>query len=65
MVSSLVSPPRKMHYAHHLSNAFLKGLGGPGAPHLIRMERIRDAGTGESFWWNLLSWDPSLNRTAA
>jgi hypothetical protein len=26
------------------SNAHLKGIGGPGAPHLFRLERVRDAG---------------------
>lgn len=36
--------PRKGHYSHHLSNAHLKGIGGPGAPHLFRLERVRDAG---------------------
>lgn len=35
---------RKGHFAHHLDGAHLKGIGGPGAPHVFRLERVSDAG---------------------
>ena len=39
--------PRKLHYGHYVSHAHLKGIGGPGAPHVFRLERIRDTGRNE------------------
>ena len=35
---------RKCHYDHFMASAHIKGIGGPGAPHCFRLERISDAG---------------------
>lgn len=35
---------RKCHYDHYMASAHIKGIGGPGAPHCFRLERIADAG---------------------
>lgn len=37
---------RKGHYGQLLSHLHLKGIGGPGAPHVFRLERLRDTGWG-------------------
>ena len=37
--------PRKGHLAHHLEGSHVKGIGGPGAPHVFRLERLSDTGT--------------------
>lgn len=36
--------PRKGHYGQMLGHVHLKGIGGPGAPHVFRLERLRDTG---------------------
>lgn len=36
---------RKGHLAHHLEGSHVKGIGGPGAPHVFRLERLSDTGT--------------------
>ena len=36
--------PRKMHYSKLVGHLHLKGIGGPGAPHVFRLERLRDSG---------------------
>ena len=35
---------RKNHFHTLLDKAHVKGIGGPGAPHVFRLERIRDTG---------------------
>ena len=40
----LPHPSRKGHFAHYLSSVHVKGIGGPGAPHVFRLERIKDSG---------------------
>ena len=35
---------RKLHYGHMLGHLHLKGIGGAGAPHIFRMERLKDTG---------------------
>ena len=39
---------RKSHYGIHCGSAHLRGIGGAGAPHLFRLERIGD--TGSKTW---------------
>ena len=39
---------RKGRYGHLLSHLHLKGIGGPGAPHVFRLERLRDSGWGRT-----------------
>ena len=36
--------PRKMFFHEAFQRAQLKGIGGPGAPHLLRLDRISDLG---------------------
>ena len=41
------SRPRKLHYGELLGHVHLKSIGGPGAPHVFRLERLRDSGVSE------------------
>lgn len=42
--SSGTRHPRKLHFGTLLSHVHLKGIGGPGAPHVFRLERLASSG---------------------
>ena len=47
--------PRKEFLRHHMDGVHVKGLGGPGAPHVFSLQRIGDlkmrlADVDHSFW---------------
>ena len=36
--------PRKNFWGSYMDYAHLKGIGGPGAPHAFKLQRVEDAG---------------------